>query len=120
MISLMIFGEAMRATPPSARICAGTRSRAMTATAPAFSAISACSAFDDVHDDAALQHLGQADLQAQSVVVASWSFVALFCVILPCCSLLATPSFRGNTEFISFVDYAFIALKGSRCLYSPK
>src|SRR6185369_14275023 len=28
--------------PPSARICAGTRSSAMTATAPAFSAISAC------------------------------------------------------------------------------
>jgi len=40
---LSIFlGEAMRATPPSARICAGTRSSAMTATAPAFSAISAC------------------------------------------------------------------------------
>ena len=34
----------MRATPPSARICAGTRSSAMTETAPAFSAITACSA----------------------------------------------------------------------------
>src|ERR1035441_4277094 len=42
MISRITFGEAMRATPPSARICAGTRSRAMTATAPARSAISAC------------------------------------------------------------------------------
>ena len=42
MISRMILGEAMRATPPSARICAGTRSRAMTETAPARSAISAC------------------------------------------------------------------------------
>src|SRR5690242_10981262 len=42
MISRIFFGEAMRATPPSARICAGTRSRAMTDTAPAFSAISAC------------------------------------------------------------------------------
>src|SRR5258707_5393956 len=42
-IILRIFlGEAMRATPPSARICAGTRSSAMTETAPAFSAISAC------------------------------------------------------------------------------
>src|SRR5437879_5926508 len=42
MISRIFFGEAMRATPPSARICAGTRSRAITATAPALCAISAC------------------------------------------------------------------------------
>src|SRR5581483_6355293 len=41
MISRIFFGCAMRATPPSARICAGTRSSAITATAPAFSAISA-------------------------------------------------------------------------------
>ena len=33
----------MRATPPSARIIAGTRSSAITATAPACSAITACS-----------------------------------------------------------------------------
>src|SRR5439155_6116702 len=44
MISRIFFGEAIRATPPSARICAGTRSRAMTATAPDFSAMTACSA----------------------------------------------------------------------------
>src|SRR5258708_6042095 len=44
MISRIFFGEAMRATPPSARICAGTRSSAITATAPAFSAMEACSA----------------------------------------------------------------------------
>src|ERR1035438_2752071 len=42
MISRITFGEAMRATPPSARIWAGTRSNAITATAPARSAISAC------------------------------------------------------------------------------
>src|ERR1017187_2925192 len=42
MISRITFGEAMRATPPSARICAGTRSSAITAAAPAVSAISAC------------------------------------------------------------------------------
>src|SRR5580692_11164256 len=42
MISRIFLGEAMRATPPSARICAGTRSSAITATAPAFSAIEAC------------------------------------------------------------------------------
>ena len=33
----------MRATPPSARIIAGTRSRAMTEAAPASSAMRACS-----------------------------------------------------------------------------
>src|SRR5208282_3091939 len=44
MISRITLGEAMRATPPSARICAGTRSRAITATAPARWAISACRA----------------------------------------------------------------------------
>src|SRR5215467_639161 len=41
MISRIFLGLAMRATPPSTRICAGTRSRAITETAPAFSAISA-------------------------------------------------------------------------------
>jgi hypothetical protein len=38
-------GDAMRATPPSARIMAGTRSSAMTATAPASSAMRACATF---------------------------------------------------------------------------
>src|SRR5579864_847810 len=41
IISRIFFGDAMRATPPCARICAGTRSSAITAAAPAFSAISA-------------------------------------------------------------------------------
>src|ERR1700734_502718 len=44
IISRIFLGEAIRATPPSARICAGTRSSAITATAPAFSAMEACSA----------------------------------------------------------------------------
>src|SRR5919106_5510542 len=44
MISETLSGSAMRATPPSARMSAGTRSRAMTATAPASSEILACSA----------------------------------------------------------------------------
>src|SRR5690349_3452274 len=43
-ISTILSGSAMRATPPSARMSAGTRSSAMTATAPASSAIRACSA----------------------------------------------------------------------------
>ena len=40
-ISSIIEGSLMRATPPSRRMSAGTRSRAMTATAPASSAIRA-------------------------------------------------------------------------------
>src|ERR1700722_1612067 len=44
MISRIFLGEAMRATPPSARICAGTRSSAITGTAPGFSAMETCSA----------------------------------------------------------------------------
>src|SRR5260370_27843195 len=44
MISRMILIDAMRATPPSLRMSEGTRSSAITAQAPAFSAICACSA----------------------------------------------------------------------------
>src|SRR5262249_8295410 len=44
MIDLMRAGSDMRATPPSRRMSAGTRSSAMTAQAPASSAIFACSA----------------------------------------------------------------------------
>ena len=43
-ISLIRCGSDMRATPPSLRMSAGTRSSAMTAHAPASSAIEACSA----------------------------------------------------------------------------
>jgi hypothetical protein len=39
MIEAIIAGSLMRATPPAARMSAGTRSRAITATAPASSAI---------------------------------------------------------------------------------
>src|SRR5579871_1956388 len=44
MISRMTLIEAMRATPPSLRMSDGTRSSAITAHAPAFSAMRACSA----------------------------------------------------------------------------
>src|SRR6185295_5045023 len=44
MISRIFEIGAMRATPPSLRMSAGTRSRAITAVAPAFSAICACAA----------------------------------------------------------------------------
>src|ERR1700730_3320751 len=44
MISRITLIEAMRATPPSLRMSDGTRSKAITAQAPAFSAIFACSA----------------------------------------------------------------------------
>ena len=43
-IDLIIAGSDIRATPPSRRMSAGTRSSAMTAAAPAASAICACSA----------------------------------------------------------------------------
>src|SRR3954467_4336798 len=43
-ISRILVGSAMRATPPSDRMSAGTRSSAITAQAPASSAIRACSA----------------------------------------------------------------------------
>src|SRR6266571_4299895 len=45
MISRITLIDAMRATPPSLRMSDGTRSSAITAQAPAFSAILACSAF---------------------------------------------------------------------------
>ncbi len=44
MIESIMSGSLIRLTPPWARMSAGTRSRAMTATAPASSAILACSA----------------------------------------------------------------------------
>src|SRR5712664_4199364 len=44
MISRITLIDAMRATPPSLRMSEGTRSSAITAQAPAFSAIFACSA----------------------------------------------------------------------------
>ena len=44
MIDSIMSGSLIRATPPWARMSAGTRSSAMTATAPASSAIFACSA----------------------------------------------------------------------------
>ncbi len=43
MMPSIMSGSDMRETPPSARMSAGTRSSAMTATAPASSAILACS-----------------------------------------------------------------------------
>ena len=43
MMRRMTSGSDMRATPPAARMSAGTRSSAMTAQAPASSAILACS-----------------------------------------------------------------------------
>ena len=86
MISLIMPGSDMRATPPCALISAGTRSSAITATAPASSAMRAwCALYvryyhsnpsmridvtyllsvDDVHDDAALQHLRKAGLDCE-------------------------------------------------------
>jgi hypothetical protein len=91
MISLIILGSLMRATPPWDRMSAGTRSRAMTADAPASSAIRACGkmsvsdwpcystldvgmrktyllSVDNVHDDSALQHACQTGLDGKVVL----------------------------------------------------
>ena len=65
MIRFTIAGSAMRATPPSLRMSAGTRSRAITATAPASSAIRACSALVTSMITPPFEHLGQARLQGQ-------------------------------------------------------
>ena len=66
MICLMRLGLAMRATPPSARIIAGTRSSAMTESRTRLFGDAGLLDVHHVHDDAALQHLGEADLQAQT------------------------------------------------------
>ena len=65
-ISRILVGLAMRATPPCARMSAGTRSSAITAQAPASSAILRLLGVGDVHDHAALEHLGQAALDPES------------------------------------------------------
>src|SRR6201746_1119590 len=74
-ISRILPGSDMRATPPSRRMSAGTRSSAMTAHAPAASAIPRCLGdprllgVRDVHDDAALEHLGETALDAHGALL---------------------------------------------------
>ena len=63
-ISRIMPGSDMRATPPSRRMSAGTRSSAMTAHAPGVLGDHGLLGVDDVHDDAALEHLGEAALDA--------------------------------------------------------
>ena len=53
----------MRATPPSLRMSAGTRSSAITAHGARLLRDLRLLGVGDVHDHAALQHLGEADLQ---------------------------------------------------------
>ena len=50
---------AMRATPPSLRMSDGTRSSAITAVAPGLFGDHGLLGVSDIHDHAALQHLGQ-------------------------------------------------------------
>ena len=59
----------MRATPPSRRMSAGTRSSAITAAGPGVLGDLRLLGVDDVHDDAALEHLGQAGLDAERGLV---------------------------------------------------
>ena len=60
---LIMAGSLMRDTPPAARMSAGMRSSAMTAQAPASSAIARLLGGGDVHDDAALEHLGERSVE---------------------------------------------------------
>jgi Tfp pilus assembly protein PilX len=91
MISLIIWGSLILATPPCDRMSAGTRSRAMTAQAPASSAIRAwhrvlaltgCReknnnnvvvsthllGVDNIHDDTTLQHPCKSGLDCEVVL----------------------------------------------------
>ena len=61
----IISGSLMRATPPCTRMSAGTRSRAMTARGAGVLGDLGLLGRDHVHDDAALEHLGQPALDAE-------------------------------------------------------
>ena len=78
----------MRATPPCARMSAGTRSRAITATAPASSAIFGLVGGDHVHDDAALEHLGQTSLESPGARFASATTVLPMAILFRHATLL--------------------------------
>ena len=60
MIVSMIVGSLMRATPPAARMSAGTRSSAITAHGAGLLGDPRLLGRRDVHDHAALQHLARA------------------------------------------------------------
>ena len=62
---LIMAGSLMRATPPSRRMSAGTRSSAITADGAGVLGDLRLLGVDDVHDDAALQHLGQPGLDSE-------------------------------------------------------
>ena len=64
-ISLITLGLAIRATPPAARMSAGTRSSAITATAPGLLGDPRLLGGGHVHDHPALQHLGEAALDPE-------------------------------------------------------
>src|ERR1051326_6434454 len=66
----------MRATPPSRRMSAGTRSRAMTATAPASSATFACSAVTTSMMTPPLSIWARPRLAVQVPVSGAWPLVA--------------------------------------------
>ena len=71
-------GSLMRLTPPAARMSAGMRSSAMTAHAPASSAMRGLLGGGDVHDDAALEHLGQLAVELGTLNSAGGDFFHIF------------------------------------------
>ena len=80
MIPSIIDGSLMRATPPAARMSAGTRSSAMTATAPASSAIFAWSGVTTSMMTPPLS------IWARPFLVAQVEVSTVMCVWVPWCS----------------------------------
>ena len=79
-ISWIFFTGDMRATPPSLRMSAGTRSSAITDGGAGVLGDLRLLGVGDVHDDAALEHLGEADVLA----IGDPQSVQSVHVLLPC------------------------------------
>src|SRR5258707_1279452 len=104
MIPVIIAGSDMRATPPALRMSAGTRSRAMTATAPASSAILAWSAVTTSMMTPPLSIWARPRLAVQVPVSGEWPLVvgevgAMGSTVMAA----AAPGVRTNYPYISSV-----------------
>lgn len=97
MISLIIFGSDILATPPCALISAGTRSSAITATAPASSAIRAYGE--------ASQMQGNRDKQGGQTCSALTTSI-----MTPPCNIRARPALTAKLESLMPLCAALLAL----------
>ena len=82
MMSLISETSLIRATPPSRRMSAGTRSSAITATAPASSAIFACSALTTSMMTPPFSISASPRLTRSPPVACWWPFEAVFSVVI--------------------------------------